>query len=281
MEKLQKALQKAREQRGSAELHPPAETAFTKTAETATGAPEQSASAGALWQAMTPFEPTAALLERSRIVTAQAGAASTSYDILRTKILLTMRKNGWKRLAVTSPTPSCGKTTTACNLAIGYARNPDVRLILMEFDLRRPSIAKTLGLPVGPKLSDMLSGQVAFGDQAVRYRSNVAISAAHEVSADPSSVLFNRATHTVLQDIEDRYEPDILMFDLPPLLVSDDTRAVLKDVDCAILVARSGSTTVSQIDTSEREIAEHTNVLGVVLNDCRDPDDQYGYYEAG
>jgi protein-tyrosine kinase len=70
-----------------------------------------------------------------------------------------------------------------------------------------------------------------------------------------------------------------MIFDLPPLLVGDDTRSVLKDVDCALLVARSDVTTVAQIDTCEREIAEHTNMLGVVLNQCRDPDDDFGYYE--
>jgi protein-tyrosine kinase len=71
----------------------------------------------------------------------------------------------------------------------------------------------------------------------------------------------------------------MMIFDLPPLLVGDDTRSMLKDVDCALLVVQSGFTTVSQIDTCEREIAEHTNMLGIVLNQCHDPDDDFGYYE--
>jgi protein-tyrosine kinase len=271
MEKLQKALQKAREQREPIHRQPLLDA--TPVADMAeTRAPV------ALWEALDPFEPTGKALEKSRIVTAAAGPAGVSFDILRTKILLAMRKNGWKRLAVTSPTMGCGKTTTSCNLAIGYARNTDMHTILLEFDLRRPSIARTLGLPERPDLVSMLEDRIDFGEQALRYRSNVAIAAATRSISDPSSVLTSKTTHAVLQDIEDSYAPDIVIFDLPPLLVTDDTRAVLKDMDCAILVAKSGTTTVAQIDVCEREIAEHTNMLGV-LNQCQDADDDYGYYD--
>lgn len=279
MEKLQKALQKAREQR-----HPapePVEAVNMGLApDGAGGTAPGPADTGAqgLWEALESFEPTAKTLEKNRIVTASAGHLGASFDILRTKTLLTMRKNGWTRLAITSPTMSCGKTTTACNLAIGYARNPEVRTILLEFDLRRPSIAKTLGLPDSRDLTEMLNGTTDFSQHARRYRSNVAVVAANAPSHDPASVLISKTTQDVLQDIEDRYAPDLMIFDLPPLLVTDDTRAVLKDVDCAILVARAGTTTVSQLDICEREIAEHTNMLGIVLNNCRDVEDNYGYY---
>jgi Mrp family chromosome partitioning ATPase len=232
-----------------------------------------------LWKALGPFEPHQKAMERSRIVTAAAGQLGSAFDILRTKVLLTMRKNGWTRLAITSPTTGCGKSTTACNLAIGFARNPDQRTILLEFDLRRPSIAGILDLPGGSDITEMLEGKVPFAEQARRYRSNVAVAAARKVSADPTSILTSNIIHETLAEIEADYAPNLMIFDLPPLLVGDDTRAVLKDVDCALLVARADVTTISQIDTCEREIAEHTNMLGVVLNQCRDVDDDYGYYE--
>jgi protein-tyrosine kinase len=286
MEKLQKALQKAREQRGvqsaTTPRVPPITSRSGAQATSGTldtfGGPAADDTA-ALWAELTPFEPDPKTLERNRIVTATAGRESTDFDILRTKILLTMRKNGWKRLAITSPTMSCGKTTTACNLAIGFGRSPDMRSILVEFDLRRPNVAKTLGLPAGKEISDMLEGRISFADQAVRYRDNVAIAAAHEATPDPTSMLLSRTTQATLQGIETDYTPDLMIFDLPPILVSDDTRAVLKDVDCAILIARADATKISQIDNCEREIAEHTNMLGVVLNQCRDHDEAQAYYE--
>jgi protein-tyrosine kinase len=297
MEKLQKALQKAREQRGGPSGAPggaPGDALVAGGADAATAVRPRPANGTAedappiaapdsgtngSWQALRSFEPTEKAMERHRIVTAQAGRLGTAFDILRTKILLTMRKNNWTRLAITSPTMGCGKTTTACNLAIGFARNPDQRTILVELDLRRPSVARLLDLPKGPDVTEMLSGDLPFAEQALRYRRNVAVAAAHRASPDPTSVLTSKAIHDTLAEVEASYSPDLMIFDLPPLLVGDDTRSVLKDVDCALLVARSDVTTVAQIDTCEREIAEHTNMLGVVLNQCRDPDDEYGYYE--
>jgi len=92
-------------------------------------------------------------------------------------------------------------------------------------------------------------------------------------------VLTSKTIYHTLERLESDYAADLMVLDLPPLLVGDDTRAVLKDVDCAMLVARADATTVPQIDLCEREIVEHTNMLGIVLNRCRDIDDDYGYYE--
>jgi Mrp family chromosome partitioning ATPase len=267
MEKLQKALQQARDQRGPA------------AAAAASAAPQMpSPDLDALWEDLTPLSTSRHELEKHRIVTSTAGNLGSAHDILRTKILLAMRKNGWKRIAITSPTMGCGKTTTSCNLAIGCARNADIRAILLEFDLRRPQIAKSLKMPAMPDIGEMLGDRVPFGDQAMRYGRNVAISAASKTSVDPTSVLMSKVTHRVLGEIETRYQPDIMIFDLPPILVSDDTRAILKDVDCAVLIAQAEMTTFAQIDTCEREIAEHTNMLGVVLNQCRALDEVYGAY---
>jgi hypothetical protein len=93
-----------------------------------------------------------------------------SFDILRTKVLLTMRKNGWKRLAVTSPTMGCGKTTTACNLAIGRPQPPICAPSSSSSTCAGPH-RQTLGIEVEPDVSErMLSGKVDFAEQALRYR---------------------------------------------------------------------------------------------------------------
>jgi Mrp family chromosome partitioning ATPase len=68
-----------------------------------------------------------------------------------------------------------------------------------------------------------------------------------------------------------------MIFDLPPMLVSDDTTAFLKNVDCVLLIAGAEISTISQVDACEREIAEHTNVLGVVLNKCRFHEEESGH----
>jgi Mrp family chromosome partitioning ATPase len=276
MEKLQKALEKARDQRTTIDVAN-APRGAGPSAPTGGMTPIDSA-----WAALASFEPNRSLLDKNLLVSLEADQKAAPFDILRTKTQLLMQKSGWSRLAITSPTPACGKTTMACNLALGFTRQSDLRVVLIEFDLRRPNMAKVLGHTPPRDITSMLNGDVSFADQAVRIGSNLAIAIARHSSADPTSVLLSQKTHAVLKEIEDTYAPDVIIFDLPPVLVSDDTRAFLKDVDCALIVAKAEATSASQIDTCEREIAEQTNVLGVVLNQCRHVGDtDYGYSKYG
>lgn len=268
MEKLQLALQKARAQRGNdnepKSVPPP---------------PTGSAAVDQSWADLPAFWPNTKTLLRNRIVTQEAQRDAIPFDVLRTKTILHMRKNNWKRLAITSATSNCGKTITACNIAIGLARQTDIRTILFELDLRQPTIANLLGFKPKHDISQMLSGAVPFEEQAVRIGKNVAVCMASRPSSDPMQFLLSTETQSNLKEIEARYKPDLMIFDLPPLMVGGDAPAFLTNVDCALAVARAEKSTVSQIDSCEREIAEHTNVLGVVLNQYRFGDETAGYYE--
>ena len=68
------------------------------------------------------------------------------YDMLRTQVLQEMDKKSWQFLAVTSPTAACGKTVTACNLAMSIARLPERSVLLVDLDLRKPMVAEYLGV---------------------------------------------------------------------------------------------------------------------------------------
>jgi Mrp family chromosome partitioning ATPase len=278
MEKLQKALQKARDQRtatgGGAQSTPPAAGRAA--------APPAPTGAEALWADLPMHDLDRSVLDSNLLVSLTADQKATPFDILRTKTQLLMKKNGWSRLGITSPTASCGKTTLALNLALGFARQSELRVILVELDLRRPSMSRMLHAKPDRDITEVLSGEVPFAEQAMRLGQNVAVMMARRPSGDPTAVLLRQQTHTILAEIEAAYAPDLVIFDLPPILVGDDTRAFLKDVDCAILVAKAGTTSVSQIDTCEREIAEQSNVLGVVLNQCRHTENEgyEGYYYA-
>jgi Mrp family chromosome partitioning ATPase len=83
-----------------------------------------------------------------------------------------------------------------------------------------------------------------------------------------------------LEDILGRYQPTVAIFDMPPMLVGDDMMAFASRVDCVLLVAAAGETSVKQVDVCERDLAGQTNILGVVLNKCRylGNEDAYGYY---
>ena len=202
-------------------------------------------------------------------MTRSARKAATPFDILRTKALLTMRQNGWKRLAITSPMPRSGKTTMASNLALGLGRQRDLRSILFDLDLREPSLSEFFRIQPPYGISQMLTGEVSFEEQALRYGDNVAISMAQVAEPDPTRILLAEESVERLKAIQAAYEPDLMVFDLPSVLVNDDTRAFLKNADCAIIVIRADRTTFAQFEKCQREVAEHTNVLGVVLNAYR------------
>jgi Mrp family chromosome partitioning ATPase len=118
---------------------------------------------------------------------------------------------------------------------------------------------------------------VPFEKQAIRFSEVSAVSMNYRPERNTTELLLSDRTASVLAQIEKTFQPDIMIFDMPPMLVTDDTLAFLKNVDCAIVVAGAESTTIDQIDIVEKEIAGQTNVLGVVLNKCRHMDQGYGY----
>jgi len=266
MERLQAAIEKARTQRESRQ---PVQSS-------ATGSGEPVARTGPWEEIHTPTWDRAHIA-KSRVVAMGTGPETNSVDMLRTRVVQLMRQNDWKRVAVTSPDKAAGKSTTCANLLVSLARQADRRTILCDLDMRRPSIAGIFGHKGEDGFAAVLAGRVPFQKQAVRFGETAAIAMNYQPERNPSEILLSDRTTQVLAEIEKTYHPDIMIFDMPPMLVTDDTMAFLKNVDCCILVAGADSTTIEQIDTCEKEIAGQTNVLGVVLNKCRHMESGYGY----
>jgi Mrp family chromosome partitioning ATPase len=259
MERIQAAIAKARAARGGA--RPAAR-------------PRNNASA---WAELPAHRLSPELMDVHRIVQEKKSPETVAFDVLRTRALKLMDANGWKRVAITSPTAGCGKTTVAINLAMGLARNVDVSCILMDVDMRRPGLADRLGLTSGQMASDVLQGLAPFEENACRISDHFAVSINTAASSNPSDFLQSSSVDAVLSGIEARYRPTAMLFDMPPLLVNDDTISFLPHVDCAILVAAAEHTTMDEIDKCEKELAEYTNVMGVVLNKCHFTGRAYGY----
>lgn len=257
MEKLQAALEKARDKRENIQESSAAPQVRTR------GKPTTREER---WQAIAPFQVSDQLLETHRVVTREASPSAAPFDILRTKLLIQMRQNGWRRLAITSPMPNAGKTTVACNLALGLGRQRDMHSILMDLDLRSPSVSNFFETKPPQDIGKMLTRKVPFEEQALRFGENVICSMSGTPDHDPTRLLLAEESSEVIDEIEVTYDPDLIIFDLPSVLVNDDTRAFLKNVDCALIVARTNTTRYSQLDVCEREVAEQTNVLGTVLN---------------
>jgi len=189
-----------------------------------------------------------------------------------------MRAEGWKRLAVTSPNKACGKTTVSLNLALAMARQADLRVMLLDFDLRRPSLAGLMGQQGGAyDLAALLAGERDFSEHAVRFGPNLAIGLNRRAVPHSAEMLLAPSTASVLDEIESRFKPDVIIFDTAPMMGNDDNLAFLGQVDCALLVAAADSTSARQVDSSERDLSGLTNVLGTVMNKCRYLDERDGY----
>ncbi len=275
MEKLQEALAKARAQRDGAPVSRSVRPELSARRKSRQQAKEEVLNER--WMAVQPFEPAERKLKQARIVASDPTAEATHFDILRTKLLLEARRNDWNRIAITSAAAASGKTTTACNLITGFGRQPEVRGILLDFDLRRPSVAKFFGAEPAASVADVLDGSVPFSEQALRLHPNTLVSVAKKPVHDPSRLVQRQSAIDIIDDIQAAYQPDIMLFDLPPVLVSDEARALLKLVDAVLIVAAADMTSLAQIDECEREVSEYTNVAGVVLNKCRYLEEGYGY----
>lgn len=191
---------------------------------------------------------------------------SASFDLLRTQVIRRMDEHGWRTLAITSPSPGAGKTVVAINLAISIAQQTQKTALLVDFDLRRPKVGAYLGLPAERTLNDYLNGDVPLGDTLVNpgMPRLLVLPTARPVP-NSSEVLTSKPVRDLMDEMRHRYENRIVIFDLPPMLSTDDALAVLPQIDCALLVVANGADKKSDIEES-MALLQRSNFLGSVLN---------------
>jgi Mrp family chromosome partitioning ATPase len=213
----------------------------------------------------------AAQLEKSRIVAhGPSSEHGRYYDMLRTQVLQEMDKKSWQYLAVTSPTAGCGKTVTACNLAMSIARLPERSVLLVDLDLRKPAVANYLGVAgegAGGVLS-VLEGRATLSSAVVQASigpTSFMVLPGTVSTSGSSEWMASQTMGTLLQTIKRDFRSRIVIFDLPPMLLGDDVISILPRMDAALLVAGIGSTSVSDIKECQKHLLR-TPVIRVVVN---------------
>jgi len=206
---------------------------------------------------------------------------SRPYDVLRTEVSRTMDLKGWKTLAVTSPTPGCGKTLTAINLALSLARQPERQVFLTDLDLRKPQVAAYLGLKCRDGLLGVVEERLDLGSAIIHARAggsrlDVLPTAA---TSDSSDLVASTSMRTLLQDVTGHGQSRIAILDLPPLLMGHDAISILPQVDCVLLVAAVGVSTIEEIEECNKYL-QATEVVRFVLNKVSEPTPttRYSYY---
>ena len=276
MERIQSAIQKAREAR---ELHGPKGPINAAVVETIPQASQHvlPTNADQAWAELRAQDFSRRTLKKARIVTHEAGEKSGAFDGMRTRIMHEMRKNSWRRVAITSPGAGCGKSTLCLNLAFGLARQRDIRTMLVDLDMRKPSIEKMLEVGLNNNFASALAGESEPEDHMFCYHQKLAFATNRKPAHDTSELLQGKDAARVIDGLESRYEPDVMLFDTPPLLTCDDTTAFLDQIDCVLLIAGAETSTVDEMKICEHEILQKSNLLGVVLNKCQYLDRAYTY----
>ena len=219
-------------------------------------------------------------LERNRIIAHSAeNPLVSSYDVLRTKVLQAMNQEGWKVLVVTSPTPGCGKTVTATNLALSIARQPEQQAILLDLDLRKPAIAYDLGLQLDVDLATFLRGEAAIEDIMVHLDiagPQFTVIGNRSSVPSPAEAIASREMKSLIEHLRNLSGGAVIIVDMPPVLVADDVIAFLPQADCCLLTVAEGSSTASEIESAE-SLLNGTNFLGCVLNKSSERFESYYY----
>lgn len=203
-----------------------------------------------------------------------------SYRALRTSLLLSNLGAPPKIIMVTSALPQEGKTTTSINTAVVLAQK-GTRILLIDADLRRPSIHKTLGMGPHSGLSNVLTGSTTL-EQAITRTAvlpNLFVLPAGTPPPNPAELLASSNMREMLAELREQY--DHIVIDTPPSLSVTDAVVLSPRADAVVLVIRSGQTTKQALRRS-RDILTQVNakVVGVLLNavDLSSPD-YYYYYE--
>jgi len=274
VEKIRRALDLARLERArlpesSPDEPPRGEPKLRGSTAEAGRAPERIVAPGLIVYSRTKvFTPPPEVLERNRILRPDSGeSAAVAFRMLRTQVLQRMAAKSWHSLAIFSPGPNDGKTTTAINLAASIASDHRHTVLLVDFDFKRPTLASRLGLAPPLGSDDALSGTAVVGDCMYHPDTfeRLVVLPARSQMLQSSEVLAGPRSREVVAELRSRYPDRIVIFDLPPVLSADDAVAFAPLVECGLVVAAEGRTRRTDL-LRTIELLRRVPLVGTVLN---------------
>ena len=228
------------------------------------------------------YEPNPAILEANRLVSFlddEKGFAG--FDMLRTRILQIMKTQNWQSIAITSPGAGAGKTFVSLNLSGCISRLEAETPLLVDFDLRKPSVARYLGMQLKYSLIDHLTGDTSLYKTIVKLRSpELEILPNLKPVLNPGEVIASSKVQDLVTELHNSKRWSTLVFDLPPVLSTDDVIAFLPNVDCVLVVVTAGKTTSDEVEEC-LHLLDTFNIIGVILNKSEGEGREYYNYNYG
>jgi len=260
MERLEKAIAKARTQRLSS-----GSTSFRR--------PPHGRDLGAVpplapvyrETSIVPFDATA--LERNKVISSQAGhPVADVYRSLRARVLQQLSRSEKTTLGVTSAHDGEGKTLTAVNLAVSMAMDVNQTVLLVDLDLREPSIHKFFGIEPKLGIDDHLLGRAGVGECLVNPGiDRLVLLPAKGSHGNSAELLSSPQMARLAAELRQRFADRIIIYDLPPLLTVGDTLGFLPNVESTLLVVRDGATRRPEL-VRALDLLRDSNLICTVLN---------------
>jgi protein-tyrosine kinase len=206
-------------------------------------------------------------LRRNRLIVAGSDEnLGEAYKLLRTHILHSTKRESRNTLMVTGPLPNEGKTLTTINLAIAISQRVGQTVLLVDGDLRNPSVHRYLDLPSSPGLVDYLTSGYPIAESLVHPEglANLVVLPAGQPTTQSGELLSSPLMVDLVRELKHFYPDRYVLFDLPPLIYADPL-AFAPLVDGIILVVEANSTPREEI-TRAQEMLKNFPMLGCVLN---------------
>jgi protein-tyrosine kinase len=211
--------------------------------------------------------PLSVLRQRRVMAAYDKGPFVDAIKILRTQVMHSLREHDWNVLGVTSPGHGEGKTLTAVNLAVSLAMETTQTVLLVDANLRNPSVHEVFGLDDCPGLADYLLDNQPLEDLLVHPGIGrfVLLPGGRAVS-NSTEILTSQKMLALVEELKYRYPARIVIFDLPPLLHTADVLAFSPYTDALLLVVEEGKTTAEEVQRALSLVKNSRPVLGTVLN---------------
>ena len=219
------------------------------------------------------------LLKKNRVLSAiDDQRIIDSYRLLRTRVLRRMQQNNWKSIGITSASKNDGKTLTAVNLGISIAMKQNIPVVIVDADLRNPSIHKLFGFTPKNGLRDCLMTDFSLNKVLVHPGiDRLEILTGYKSIETSSELLSSPKMSRLAQELKTRHPSQIVIYDLPPVLISDDVIAFSPNLDTVLLIVEEGSTETDKLKKTI-DLLEGVEIIGTVLNKSKEHPQDYEYY---
>jgi protein-tyrosine kinase len=218
------------------------------------------------------------LMRERRIVSLQnSNPEFEAFRMLRTKILKQLRDNNWNSFAITAPTQGVGKSTVSVNLAIAMALDLNQSILLVDLDLKYPKIHWYFGLENESGLRDYFLSDKPLSEILINPGiDRLTILPGRGQAIGSSEILSGPRMKTLMNEISSRNQSRIIIFDLPPVLATDDVLATTDYYDALLLVVEEGKTQPEDLKKTLKLLSGR-NLLGTVLNKSQNPPEHKSY----